>query len=508
MGLYENTQDGLKLIAGSTLYADMAVGSIIPFGGSVIPTCFLLCDGSAISRTGYSDLFAVIGTTFGIGDGSTTFNLPDLREAVPKGAGLTSKSNSHYDADGVAVGEFVEDRLQEHKHMLSTWEVTSGASGGPDYSANIDDISTTTQYTLNVANARTGVTTEVKAVGVNYIIKAKQIGAPADFLEAADEYIDTKLNDKQSTYAADSTKWDAAPTTGSTKPVISDGIKTQFDLVHNELSDVNNILGSKNILPNSATTQVINGITYTVAADGSINVNGTATADSILHIIPGTIGKLSAIFSKGGNYIISAGTTGSGVDLFFGIEYTGSTWDIGEWLKYTTQLSKEIYIDGTKLNNSSSYIECYIMVSSGTTVSNIKVYPMLRPSSVRDDTYVPYSKTNYELTTEISNIENQIDYSIKSLTLSRTTLPAGQGVSIGTLPSGGVYLVSVNLRLQSGTFGNGVIISPCDGIVQNNHDYGQHFCVASGGSSIIIHNYSGSQLTLHSGSSIKYVKIK
>lgn len=216
------------------------------------------------------------------------------------------------------------------------------------------------------------------------------------------------LEDKVSTYTADATYWDTSPTAASTKPVISDGIKTQFDLVHNELSDVNNILGSKNILPNSATTQVINGITYTVAADGSINVNGTASADSILHIIPGTIGKLSAIFSKGGNYIISAGTTGSGVDFFFGLEYTGSTWDIGEWLKYSTQLSKEIYIDGTKLNNSSSYIESYIKVNSGTTVSNIKVYPMLRPSSVRDDTYVPYSKTNYELTTEISNLAFEI----------------------------------------------------------------------------------------------------
>ncbi|MEE3484612.1 MAG: hypothetical protein VZQ98_09865, partial [Bacteroidales bacterium] len=284
--------------------------------------------------------------------------------------------------------------------------------------------------------------------------------------------IKTEIDKKLSTYAVDSTAWDAAPTTASTKPVISDGIKTQFDLVHNELSDVNNILGSKNILPNSATTQVINGITYTVAADGSINVNGTASADSILHIVPGTTGKLSNIFSKGGNYIISVGTTGTGVNVFFGIEYTGSTWDIAEWLTYSTRLSKEIYIDGTKLNNSSSYIESYIKVNSGTTVSNIKVYPMLRPSSVRDDTYVPYSKTNYELTTEISNLANQLNFSITSMNLSRSTLPAEQGVSIGTLPSGGVYLVSVNLRLQSGTFGNGVIISPCDGIVQNNHDYG------------------------------------
>ena len=109
---------------------------------------------------------------------------------------------------------------------------------------------------------------------------------------------------------------------------------------------------------------------------------------------------------------------------------------------------------------------------------------------------------------QISNLANQLNFSITSMNLSRSTLPAGQGVSIGTLPSGGVYLVSVNLRLQSGTFGNGVIVSPCDGIIQNNHDYGQHFCVASGGSSIIVYNYSGGQLTLHSGSSINYVKIK
>ena len=220
--------------------------------------------------------------------------------------------------------------------------------------------------------------------------------------------IKTEIDKKLSTYAVDSTAWDAAPTTGSTKPVISDGIKTQFDKANNELADVNNILGSKNILPNKATTQVINGVTFTVSADGSINVNGTATADAILHLIPNTTGKLSAFFSKGGNYIISTGTTGAGPNVFFGIEYTGSTWDIGEWLTYSTQTSKEIYIDGSKLNNASSVIECYVKVNSGTTVSNKKVYPMLRPSNIKDATYVPYSKTNYELTTEISNLANAL----------------------------------------------------------------------------------------------------
>jgi len=59
------------------------VGGMIDFAGASAPTGWLLCFGQAISRTTYSALFAVIGTTYGVGDGSTTFNLPDLR-------GLTS----------------------------------------------------------------------------------------------------------------------------------------------------------------------------------------------------------------------------------------------------------------------------------------------------------------------------------------------------------------------------------------------------------------------------------
>ena len=54
------------------------VGVIEAFGGQVAPDGYLLCDGGAVSRTLYSDLFAVIGTTYGAGDGSTTFNLPNI----------------------------------------------------------------------------------------------------------------------------------------------------------------------------------------------------------------------------------------------------------------------------------------------------------------------------------------------------------------------------------------------------------------------------------------------
>lgn len=60
-------------------------GVIAPFGGASAPTNWLLCDGSTASRVTYSDLFNVIGVTYGVGDGSTTFNLPDLRARAPFG---------------------------------------------------------------------------------------------------------------------------------------------------------------------------------------------------------------------------------------------------------------------------------------------------------------------------------------------------------------------------------------------------------------------------------------
>lgn len=62
-------------------------GTIQMFGSSSAPTGFLNCDGSAISRTTYSGLFSVLSTSYGVGDGSTTFNIPDLRSAFPLGVG-------------------------------------------------------------------------------------------------------------------------------------------------------------------------------------------------------------------------------------------------------------------------------------------------------------------------------------------------------------------------------------------------------------------------------------
>ena len=61
------------------------IGGILPYGGTTAPSGYLICDGAAISRTTYAPLFAVIGTIYGDGDGSTTFNLPDLSDCFVQG---------------------------------------------------------------------------------------------------------------------------------------------------------------------------------------------------------------------------------------------------------------------------------------------------------------------------------------------------------------------------------------------------------------------------------------
>lgn len=67
--------------------AGVPPGALFPFAGASAPSGYLLCDGAAVSRTTFADLFTAIGTLWGVGDGSTTFNVPDFRDRVPIGRG-------------------------------------------------------------------------------------------------------------------------------------------------------------------------------------------------------------------------------------------------------------------------------------------------------------------------------------------------------------------------------------------------------------------------------------
>jgi microcystin-dependent protein len=95
--------DSASLARTSSLTGIMPTGAIIPYAASTPPSGWLLCDGSAISRTTYAALFNLLnadGLKYGIGDGSTTFNIPDLRGRIPVG-----KNAATFNALGLAGGE-------------------------------------------------------------------------------------------------------------------------------------------------------------------------------------------------------------------------------------------------------------------------------------------------------------------------------------------------------------------------------------------------------------------
>jgi len=108
-------------------------GLTVAYAGTTAPSGWLLCDGSAVSRSTYSDLFNVIGTTYGSGDGSTTFNLPDLRGRFAVGLGTHVDVDALNDNDGVAVGS----RRPKHAH---TFSLSGNSGGGHSHSVTINSV--------------------------------------------------------------------------------------------------------------------------------------------------------------------------------------------------------------------------------------------------------------------------------------------------------------------------------------------------------------------------------
>jgi len=139
-------------------------GSIIAWSGSSAPTGYLLCDGTAVSRTTYAALFAIAGTGYGVGDGSSTFNVPDFRDRLPLGKGTNNSTL------GTQTGSM---------SASSVVTTSSGGSGGLTLTtiSRNDTLGSgakdTTQvaYVTGVSQAAHTHTATIPTSVVNYIIK-------------------------------------------------------------------------------------------------------------------------------------------------------------------------------------------------------------------------------------------------------------------------------------------------------------------------------------------------
>lgn len=94
-------------------------GSVITYAGSTAPTGYLVCNGQAVSRTTYAALYNVLGTLYGVGNGTTTFNLPDLRDRGIIGCGTTY-------ALAANAGQFAQDF--SHTHGIGSIATASSGS--------------------------------------------------------------------------------------------------------------------------------------------------------------------------------------------------------------------------------------------------------------------------------------------------------------------------------------------------------------------------------------------
>jgi hypothetical protein len=144
----ENGAVTLEKLVSSVQQALLPAGAVQAFAMNSSPSGWLAANGSNVSRTTYAALFSAIGTTYGTGNGSTTFTLPDLRGYFVRGSGTNSdgvaagtfgnkqtddfKSHTHTDNGGYTANEYDYSPGEGHPGLRKSFNIVTGATGGTE----------------------------------------------------------------------------------------------------------------------------------------------------------------------------------------------------------------------------------------------------------------------------------------------------------------------------------------------------------------------------------------
>ena len=228
-------------------------------------------------------------------------------------------------------------------------------------------------------------------------------------------------------YVCKQTSTGNVPTNTTYWQALTGDASAEIQALTNEVNTMNNVLGAKNLLPNTAVSTTSGGLTITKNDDGSIHISGTRSSGGDYYYQINN----APVIKDTNNYILSGITGGSSTTYQMVVQDFVNNTNLG--ISYDGDRSFSATANGVKV---------FIVVRSGQTIDKT-FYPMIRPASITDTTYEPYAKTNAELTADVSEIKG--------------------GISLGGYFTGNIdtinnqygYMYSVDKSKASGTYPTG-----------------------------------------------------
>ena len=399
------TKDYVDQLISSSKMDMLPVGTVFPWFSNDIPTNFLELNGQAVSRTIYSDLFELYGTTYGTGDGSTTFNLPNLSGRVP--VGLDS-DDTDFNEVGKTYGEkdhtLLEEELAEHVHKgLEFWNkaVTFDAGSGEGYNlqyGNSINPGYVAELWTNESGGNQPHNNVQPSIVVKYIVKAQYSdGHLSEEAEVVDNFDSTSSTNALSANMGRELKamLDTffqkkifLKATASTIQDLNSNTNINLDTVSYTNDNTNEFFKLEN-----GSIKVVSSAINSIKISGAVNVenaqlngylwvrvkkNNTTVAGQIVNhqegigyiggVIPSTIIDVSAgdVITLNVDCPIVAKTRGASYDKFLMVETVSAN------INTTTSFNYEVIQNqnGTAIKYNDGRLECYGLVNATDLPNN------------------------------------------------------------------------------------------------------------------------------------------
>lgn len=378
-------------------------GSDIASSPHAIDDVFVNKDGKLLKAT----LAISIGDTIVIDTNCEPTTVEDLISYL-------STQVSTLDSSNKKLNGITEIAVQTDLHTLSLGEFYKDktsfyVTNGPE---EVDEV-VSAIFRLTVESALDGLSTTrlltLKTPGGKVYTQNYDGSSWGDWEQVASE---SEVELKQN--IADNT----LQTTSKTVPGAINELFLKSETLTNQANDMVNVLGAKNLLPNSGVTVTKNGLTFTVNDDGSITVSGVATAETEFIFCD------SLSLEDDTDYILTGCPSGGSSAPTYLIQI----------LKYGVGSFNETG-SGKAVHWTSSYngARVRILIGNGQDFTTSKTfYPMIRLASITDDTYVPYSMTNREMTPYVQAISNPNLLDNPWFTVNQRGFTSNSNPSVGT----------------------------------------------------------------------------